>query len=139
MTDRKFPMYSDDVLRLMDDTRDLVPAAAIAPILKMSESVIVKYAKDGTWNLCRYVVSGNRVKFFRKDFLQKCGFMEPEPEEPTERELMAAILDALRAILEGQKALLEQIDQQNDMIHAMAPGFALRFTEKPAGVAASAD
>ena len=81
MTDR--PAMSEAVRHLMAMTDETVSAKYIAPIVKMSESVIVKYAKDGTWNLCRYVVSGNRVKFFRRDFLEKCGFVDPEPEEDT--------------------------------------------------------
>ena len=94
MTDR--PAMSEAVRHLMAMTDETVSAKYIAPIVKMSESVIVKYAKDGTWNLCRYVVSGNRVKFFRRDFLEKCGFVEPEPEEVTVKQLLAEIRDELK-------------------------------------------
>ena len=65
---------SDQVKALMEMTDETVSAKHIAPILKMSPSVIVKYAKDGTWDadrLGKYVISGGHVKFFRKDFLQK--------------------------------------------------------------------
>ena len=68
---------SDAVLQLMARTDDMVPAAALAPILKMHPSVIVKYAKDGKWprEICNYVISGSHVKFFRVDFLRKGGWI----------------------------------------------------------------
>ena len=94
MTER--PAMSEAVRHLMAMTDETVSAKYIAPIVKMSESVIVKYAKDGTWNLCRYVVSGNRVKFFRRDFLEKCGFVDPEPEEKTNGDRLDELIELLR-------------------------------------------
>ena len=75
MSDR--PAYTEAVLALMARTDEMVPAAAIAPIVRMHPSVIIKYAKDGTWprDICNYIVSGNRVKFFRVDFLRKGGWL----------------------------------------------------------------
>lgn len=69
---------SDDVLALMLRNDEVVPAAAIAPIVQMHPSVIIKQAKDGTWDrqICNYVISGNRVKFFRIDFLRKGGWIQ---------------------------------------------------------------
>ena len=69
---------SDAVLQLIAREEELVPASAIAPIVKMHPSVIVKYAKDGKWprEICNYIVSGNRVKFFRIDFLRKGGWIQ---------------------------------------------------------------
>ena len=89
---------NDAVLRLMAMTDEVVPARLIAPVLKMSESILIHRVKTGQWNedaLGKVVISGNRVKFFRKDFLQKCGFIEPEPEEPTERQLLMRIIELL--------------------------------------------
>ena len=107
MTDRKFPRYSEDVLRLMDDPRDLVPAAAIAPILKMNPQVIVKRAKSGEWpeGVCKCVTSGGRVKFYRLDFLRKGGWLADEPPEPvrTERELLEELIGIAREILAEMK------------------------------------
>ena len=75
--DRKFPKYSEPIYALMDRTDELITAADIAPIVRMHPSVIIKYAKDGTWpkDICNYIVSGNRVKFFRVDFLRKGGWI----------------------------------------------------------------
>ena len=70
--------YSDAVIALMNNPNDLVPAAALAPIVKMHPSVIVKYAKEGMWSrdICNYIVSGRNVKFFRVDFLRKGGWIQ---------------------------------------------------------------
>jgi len=74
----KSPTYTDDVLALMARADEVVPAAAIAPIVKMHPSVIIKYAKEGTWprEICNYIVSGRCVKFFRIDFLRKGGWIQ---------------------------------------------------------------
>lgn len=96
----QIPM-SEAVRHLMEMNSEVVSAKYIAPVLKMSESVIVKYAKDGTWDADRlgnYVISGGRVKFFRKDFLQKCGFLEPEKEAPKVEQLLAEILQGVKLI-----------------------------------------
>ena len=92
---------SEAVRHLMAMHEEVVAAKYLAPILHMDPSVIVKYAKDGTWNqdtLGKFVISGGHVKFFRKDFLQKCGFMEPEKEERTTEQL---ILEQITALNEG--------------------------------------
>ena len=77
LQDRKFPKYSDAIFRLMDLDCEMITAEDLAPIVRMHPSVIIKYAKDGTWprEICNYVVSGNRVKFFRVDFLRKGGWI----------------------------------------------------------------
>ena len=75
---RKFPLYTDAVYALMARQEELVPAAAIAPIVRMHPQVIVRYAKTGQWprEICNFIISGNRVKFFRIDFLRKGGWIE---------------------------------------------------------------
>ena len=96
-TDR--PALSEAVRNLMAMSDETVSAKYIAPILRMAESVIIKYAKDGTWDqehLGKYVISGNRVKFFRKDFLQQCGFVDPEPEEKTNGDRLDELIELLR-------------------------------------------
>lgn len=95
------PVYTEAVRNLMAMPDDMVSAKYIAPILHMKTDVVIKYAKDGTWDADRlgnYVISGNRVKFFRKDFLEKCGFMEPEPDEPPAEKMLAQIWEALMDI-----------------------------------------
>ena len=97
------PVITPEVRALMELPDETVTAAALAPIVKMHPGVIIKYAKDGKWDLCRYVVSGNRVKFFRTDFLRKMGFIGEPPEENSREQILkelAEIREALAAILE---------------------------------------
>ena len=70
--------YSPLVLQLMARTDELVPAAALAPILGMKAETIIKKAKIGKWDrgVCNYIVSGRCVKFFRIDFLRKGGWIQ---------------------------------------------------------------
>ena len=70
--------YSEAVLALMDSQEELVPAKLIAPVVRMNPGVIVRKAKTGKWDrgICNYIISGNRVKFFRIDFLRKGGWIQ---------------------------------------------------------------
>ena len=72
------PAYSAPVLALMAREEDMVPAAAIAPILGMKAETIIKKAKIGKWDrgVCNYIISGTHVKFFRVDFLRKGGWIQ---------------------------------------------------------------
>jgi hypothetical protein len=133
----RHPEYESALEALKACQSETVPAAMLAPIVNMNAGVIIKYAKEGKWNLCKYVISGDRVKFFRRDFLQNCGLMDPDTEEPTDHQLAIAMVDALTAILEGQKMLLQLLDEQNDLLHAMSdPFYRLK---KTAGAATPTD
>ena len=70
-------IYSEAVMKLMDYQDELVPAALIAPILGMKAETIIKKVKDGKWDreVCNYITSGTRVKFYRVDFLRKGGWI----------------------------------------------------------------
>ena len=84
---------------LKNSTDEMVTAAQIAPILHMNPGVIVKYAKDGTWiqeNLGKFIVSGDRVKFFRLDFLQKCGFIPKDEPKRTVEDLLQELIEVVR-------------------------------------------
>ena len=84
---------------LKNSTEEMVTAAQIAPILHMNPGVIVKYAKDGTWiqeNLGKFIISGDRVKFFRKDFLQKCGFIPKDEPKRTVEDLLQELIEVVR-------------------------------------------
>ena len=72
------PVYTDDVLRLIHMTDEMVYAKDLAPIVKMKPDVIIKYAKENRWprDICNYIVSGSHVKFFRIDFLRKGGWIQ---------------------------------------------------------------
>ena len=121
---------NDPVKVLMEMTDETVSAKHIAPILKMNPSVIVKYAKDGTWDadrLGKYVISGGHVKFFRKDFLVKCGFMEPEKEELTVEQQLLETLKDIREMLICM------------MTAGQALVYAMRRDEKTAGAGTPTD
>ena len=105
------PILTDAVRTLMAMNAEVVPAEYIAPVLKMSKSVLIHRVKSGQWDqdaLGKYVISGNRVKFFRKDFLQKCGFISAEkPGKTTEQQLeeIRSLLDILtKAVISLQDA-----------------------------------
>ena len=118
MEDTK-PKITEAVRHLMAMPDEVVSAKYIAPILHMNPDVIIRYAKDGTWDADRlgnFIVSGDRVKFFRKDFLQKCGFMDPDPEEPTEHDVILAAISALETILKSQKETILLLEEQNRLI-----------------------
>ena len=70
--------YSPEVVQLIESQEELVHAADIAPIVRMSPDRIIGYAKTGQWprEICNYVVTGRCVKFFRIDFLRKGGWIQ---------------------------------------------------------------
>jgi hypothetical protein len=106
------PTVSEAVHQLMAMTDETVSAAAIAPIVKMHPSVIIDYARKGQWNLCKYVISGRNVKFFRTDFLKNCGF---EDEAETKKiDVMGLILQELKAIREALQGLHEKQNPATD-------------------------
>ena len=96
------PTITEPVRNLMAMNSEVVSAKYIAPILHMSESVLIHRVKSGQWDqerLGKVVVSGNRVKFFRKDFLQKVGFLEPDPPEQSVQQLLETIVDQLDTLI----------------------------------------
>ena len=101
--------HSEAVRHLMAMTDEVVSAKHLAPILRMNPGVIVQRVKEGVWNqdaLGKYVISGDRVKFFRKDFLQKCGFMPPDQPERT---IIQAVDDLREELHEFRLVMLAQL------------------------------
>ena len=116
----KTPTITEPVRQLMAMDCEVVSAKYIAPVVKMSESVIIHRVKSGEWDpemLGKYVISGNRVKFFRKDFLQKCGFMEPEKKEDPMHEalmMLGRLLEGQSTIMRALSVMIErQIEEKN--------------------------
>ena len=113
------PNVSEAVMALMARPDEFVPASALAPIVKMHPSVIIEYAKNGNWPFCKFVISGNHVKFARIDFLRHFGFIkdeEPEEEGPTVAELISTLADSLITILKGQRMTMEIMKEQNELL-----------------------
>lgn len=100
MSERRLPEYSEPVLALMERKDEMITAADIAPIVHMHKDVIIQYAKTGRWDLCEYVISGERVKFSRIDFLRRMGFI-PRDARPglTITEQVLHELTSIRALI----------------------------------------
>ena len=79
-----------DIMMMMESVT--VNADLIAQALGMNPGVLRKHVRDGEYHISAYEVCNDRIRFFRKDFLQKIGEI---PEDPPERTVVQAI-DALR-------------------------------------------
>jgi len=95
----------------------------IAQALKMSPGVLRKHVKDGDYLLSAVEVCGNRIRFFRKDFLQKIGEMPPDPPERTVEDRLDELIEIEKDIQQG--------------IHLMCAGLKLWIHEKKTAGAAT--
>ena len=114
-----------EIMKMMESVT--VNADLIAQALGMNPGVLRKHVKDGDYHISAYEVSGDRVRFFRKDFLQKCGFMEPEKEEPTVEQQLLETLKDIREMLICM------------MTAGQALVYAMRRDEKAAGAGTPTD
>ena len=119
------PTITPEVQRLINMEDEVITAAQLAPILKMHPQTIIDRAKSGLWDqdrLGKFVISGDRVKFFRKDFLQKCGFIEPEePKQPTDLQILGQLIalnEASTMICQMLTLMMEpyQLDALNELL-----------------------
>ncbi|MBP0986454.1 MAG: hypothetical protein J6P39_05545 [Oscillospiraceae bacterium] len=85
-----------DIMKRMD-TVTVIPAL-VAQALGMNPDVLRKHARDGEYKISSYEVTGNTVRFFRKDFLQKIGEMDPDKPEKTTAQVLEEISDSLKWI-----------------------------------------
>jgi hypothetical protein len=85
-----------------------VNADLIAQALSMNPGVLRKHVKDGEYLISKYEICGDRIRFFRKDFLQAIGEMPPDPEEPTDHQLLEEIHEALTDIRILLKAIANE-------------------------------
>ena len=87
----------EEAIRRLKATEDaFVSADMIAPVLRMNPDVLRKHARDGDYQISAVDVCGDRVRFARKDFLQKIGEMAPDNPEKTVSQLLAEILEELK-------------------------------------------
>ena len=111
------PLYTEEVLALMVRKDETVTAATIAPIVGMHPSAIIDKVKSGEWDQDldgKYIRSGNRVKFYRVDFLRKHGFVVDA--NPDETKPKVGLIDVLTAILESQKVVMENLKVQSEIL-----------------------
>ena len=92
-----------DVLKGLDLA--FVGPELIAKALGMSASVLRQHVRDGHYHISEVDVCGNRVRFARKDFLQKIGEIPVDLPERTDSDRLEDIIRLL--------------DELCDMFHAM--------------------
>ena len=88
-----------DIMKRMD-TVTVIPAL-VAQALGMNPDVLRKHARDGEYKISAFEVTGNTVRFFRKDFLQKIGEMDPDPEARTDSDRLDEIIELIRVFTNG--------------------------------------
>lgn len=99
------------VRALIECDLEVVPASMIAPILRMHQSVLIDHVRKGEWNLCATIISGDHVKFFRRDFLRKAGLIDEKDE------LIMQVLEEvkeLRRLVESIMKGAETNDQEDN-------------------------
>ena len=101
----------------------------IAAALRMSPSVLRKHVRDGEYNISAYDIQGSRIRFFRKDFLQKTGEIPPDPPERTTAQTLDDLreeLHEIRMILMAQLSIgplmrLDELKQKEKTAGAATP------------------
>ena len=98
-----------------------VSADMIAPVLRMKPDVLRKHVRDGEYTLSEVDVCGGRIRFARKDFLQKIGELPADPPEKSFNQLLQEILEELKEhnriqmcmLSFGQTVRYEEMYQKN--------------------------
>lgn len=85
-----------------------VNADLVAHSLGMNPCVLGKHVRDGNYRISKYEINGDRIRFFRKDFLQSIGELAPDPEEPTDHQLLEKIWETLMDIRILLKAIANE-------------------------------
>ena len=68
----------------------------IAQALGMNPSVLRQHVKDGDYKISAVEVCGSRIRFFRKDFLQKIGEAPLDPEVKTDSDRLDELVELIR-------------------------------------------
>ena len=121
------PQEAVEILKISDAVT--VSADMIAPCLRMSPSVLRKHVRDGEYQLSAVDVSGGRIRFFRKDFLQKIGEISEDPPERTATQALEDLreeLHEIRLILMAQLSIgplmrLDELKRQEKTAGAATP------------------
>ena len=87
-----------------------VNADLIAQALGMNPGVLRKHVRDGNYLISKYDINPKtgRIRFIRKDFLQSIGELAPDPEEPTDHQLLEKIWETLMDIRILLKAIANE-------------------------------
>ena len=118
-----------DIMMMMESVT--VNADLIAQALGMNPGVLRKHVRDGEYHISAYEVCNDRIRFFRKDFLQKIGELPPDPPERT---VVQAIDDLREELHDIGLILLSQLS-----IGPAERLLELKEKEKTAGAATPTD
>lgn len=118
-----------EVMKMMESVT--VNADLIAQALGMNPGVLRKHVKDGDYHISAYEVCNDRIRFFRRDFLQKIGEMPPDMPERT---VVQAIDDLREELHDIGLVLLSQLS-----IGPAERLLELKEKEKAAGAATPTD
>lgn len=99
--------YAIELMKMMESVT--VNADLVAQALGMSPGVLRKHVKDGNYKISAYEVCGGRVRFFRKDFLQKIGEIKPDPPEITDSARLDTIIHLLSEVLTELRKINRQL------------------------------
>lgn len=118
-----------NILMMMESVT--VNADLIAQALGMNPGVLRKHVRDGDYHISAYEVCNDRIRFFRRDFLQKIGEMPPDMPERT---VVQAIDDLREELHDIGLVLLSQLS-----IGPAERLLELKEKEKTAGAATPTD
>ena len=116
-----------DILMMMESVT--VNAYLIAQALGMNPGVLRKHVRDGEYHISKYDICNDKIRFFRKDFLQAIGELPPDlPERTTAQALddLREELHEIRLILRAQLSigpalLLEELRAKEKTADAATP------------------
>ena len=83
-----------DLMKSMDSVT--VTSGLVAQALGMKPDVLRKHVRDGEYKISAVDVNGSMIRFFRRDFLQKIGEMDPDPEARTDSDRLDEIIELIR-------------------------------------------
>lgn len=118
-----------EIMKMMESVT--VNADLIAQALGMNPGVLRKHVRDGDYHISAYEVCNDRIRFFRRDFLQKIGEMPPDMPERT---VVQAIDDLREELHDIGLILLSQLS-----IGPAERLLELKEKEKTAGAATPTD
>ena len=118
-----------EIMKMMESVT--VNADLIAQALGMNPGVLRKHVRDGDYHISEYEVCNDRIRFFRRDFLQKIGEMPPDLPERT---VVQAIDDLREELHDIGLILLSQLS-----IGPAERLLELKEKEKTAGAATPTD
>ena len=120
-----------NILKMMDSVT--VNADLIAQALGMNPGVLRKHVKDGDYLISKVEICGDRIRFFREDFLRQIGEMPPE-EAPAERTIVQALDDLREELHDIGLILLAQMSGDRMIVLDL-----LKEHEKTAGAGTPTD